>query len=88
LGERHQRQYAAFAVIVGAQKDQHIFGGHDDHERPKDQRQHTQHRFAADQSALAANGGVQRLSEGVKRARANVAIDDARASERKRPERA
>jgi hypothetical protein len=68
------------------QEDQHIFGGHDDHECPKDQRQHTKHRFRADQSTFATNGRRSTPRGGIKRGRANVGVGDAHASEHKRPE--
>ena len=48
LAQRHQRQRAAFAVIVGAQQQQHVFGGHDDEQRPQDQAEHAEHDGARD----------------------------------------
>jgi hypothetical protein len=43
LAKRHQGQRAAFAVIVGAQQDQHVFDGHDQDQRPDDQRKNAQY---------------------------------------------
>jgi len=37
LGENHERQDAAFALIVGAHQDQHVFDGDDENERPDQQ---------------------------------------------------
>ena len=42
-GERHQRERAAFAFVVGAQQDEHVFGGDDEQQRPDDQRQDAEH---------------------------------------------
>ena len=39
LRERHQGECAAFAVIVGAQQDDHIFDADDEDQRPHDERQ-------------------------------------------------
>ena len=38
LRERHQRQRAALAVVVGAQDEQHVLDRHDDDQRPEDER--------------------------------------------------
>ena len=42
IGERHQGKRAAFAVIVGAEQDQHVFDGDDEEQRPDDERQNAQ----------------------------------------------
>ena len=38
LGERLQRQDAAFALVVGLHQEQHVFRRDDDQQRPDDQR--------------------------------------------------
>ena len=37
MGQRGKGHHAAFAVIVGAQDDHHIFERDDQHERPEDE---------------------------------------------------
>ena len=39
LGQRHQGQDAAFALVVGAHHEEHVFDGDDDDQRPEDQRE-------------------------------------------------
>ena len=85
LPQRHQRQRSALAVIVGAQQQQHVLNCHHDNERPQDQRQHTEDDRAAD---LTMAGRIRDgFTEGVERRRADVAIDDANATQRQSPER-
>ena len=84
-GERHQRQRAALAVVVGAQQDQDVFGGDDEEQRPDDQRQDAEHnRFA--RGVAGARRRQHRFAQRVERAGADVAVDDADAAERQRPE--
>ncbi len=40
LRERDEGQRPALALVVGPQQDEDVFEGHDEHERPQDQRQH------------------------------------------------
>jgi hypothetical protein len=84
IGERHQGKRAAFAFIVGAEQDEHVFDGDDEEQRPDDERQNAQdHRLGR---ALAATGRRQHgFAQGIEGARADVAIDDADASKRQRP---
>ena len=82
--ERRERERAALAVVVGAQQDQHVFERDDDDQRPQDHRQHAEHDLARDRPG--SGGRHHRLAERVERARADVAIDDADAAERQRPE--
>ena len=42
LRQRHQRQDAALAAVVGAHDQHHVFHRDDQHERPEDQRQDAQ----------------------------------------------
>ena len=86
LGKGHQGQCAAFALVVGAEQNEHIFRGDDEDEGPQDERQHAEHRSAR-QIALVAAGSLERDAEGIEWARADVAIDDTHAAERERPER-
>jgi hypothetical protein len=85
IGERHQRKRAAFAVIVGAEQDQHVFDGDDQDQRPDDQREDAEdHRL--ERSLAAARRGMHGFAHGIEWARADVAIDDADAAERQPPE--
>ena len=85
LRQRHQRQRAALAVVVGAQQDHDVFERDDDDQRPEDQRQDAEHRLAR-RRAAGADRGQHRLAKRVERAGADVAVDDADAAERQRPE--
>ena len=76
-GQRHQRQRAALAVIVGAQQDEHVFQGDDDEQRPQDQRHARRARCrASSRLAVRVRRGDHRLAQRVKRAGADIAIDD------------
>ena len=84
IGERHQRKRTAFAVIVGAEQDQHVFDGDDQDQRPDDQRQDAEdHRL--ERSLAASRRRMHGFAQGIERARADVAIDDADAAERQAP---
>jgi hypothetical protein len=86
LSKRHQGKCAAFALVVGAEQNEHIFGGNDEDEGPQDQRQHAEH-CPAGQIALRSAGRLQGNAEGIEGTRADVAVDDAHAAKRERPER-
>ena len=77
-----QRQRSAFAVIVGAKQDQHVFQCDRYDQRPHDQRQHAEHDVARHHLIIACRD--RRFAEGVERAGSDVAIDDADAAERQR----
>ena len=79
--QRHQRQGAAFAIIVGAQQHDDILEGDDKDERPKNERKHPidRRRCRTDPRFRSC---FNRFAKGVKRARADIAIDDADASDR------
>ena len=83
-GQGRQRERAALAVVVGAQQDQHVFQRDDDDQRPQDQRQHAEYDIARDGVVVARRD--RRLAEGVERAGADIAVDDADAAERQRRE--
>ena len=85
VGKRHQCQSAAFAVIVGAQQDDHVFDGDDKDQCPDDERENAEDRAFA-RRRIGTHRGKHRLAQRIKRARADVAIDDADRAERKRPE--
>ena len=85
LGERHQRQDAAFALVVGLHQEQHVFRRDDDQQRPDDERDDADHLVGAEARAFElAERGLQRV-EG---ARADVAEHDADRAEREDPEAA
>ena len=75
LRQRHQRQNAALAAIVRPHQEHDIFGRHRENKRVEQQRNRADHRFFGQNVGL---GGVrQRFAQRVKRAGADVAIDDA-----------
>ncbi len=77
--QRHQRQHAALAVIVGAHDHNDVFQGDDDQQRPGDQRQHAEHVVVRRlQAGEIAEAGL----DGVERAGADVAEDDAERRQR------
>ena len=84
LGERHERQRAALAVVVGAEQDDDVFDRHDEDQRPQDQRQDAEDDLARHRPA--GGRGRDRFLQRVERARADVAVDDADRAERERPE--
>ena len=83
MGQRRQRQHAAFAIIVGAHDEDDIFDRHHDHQRPEDQRQRAidgRRRRAAAPPAASAD-----LAHGIKRAGADIAEHDAQRAAMVRP---
>ncbi len=84
LGECHQRQRPALAVVVGPHQDEDVFQRHNDDQRPEDQRQHADHRVGCH----AVHGGRRGrgFAEGVQRAGADIAIHHANATQHQRPE--
>jgi len=83
LTERHQGKRAALAVVVSAQKQQDVFGSHDDEQGPQDQRQHAEHDGA--RYRLAARRMRHGLAERIQRRRADVAEHHADAAQRQGP---
>ena len=75
--QRGQRQQAAFAAIIGAHDDDDVFHGHDQDQRPEDQRQRAKNRVLARFSE-----GEQRLLGRVERRGADVAEHDAKRRQR------
>ncbi len=84
LAERHQGEHTALALVVGPEEDQHVLERDDQHQRPKDQRQNAEDGLAAGKAV--APGGGHCLAKGIKRARADVAVDDADRADHQGPE--
>ncbi len=83
LGQRLQRQNAAFALVVRLHQEQHVFRRHDDQQRPDDQRHDADDLTDAEAGVLEmAERGLQR----VERAGADVAEHDADRAQRQEPE--
>ena len=82
--ERHQRQNTALAVVVGAHDDRDVFDRRGDDERPHDEGEHAER----DVGRGGAARPIERRLEGVERARADVAEDDAERAKRHRGEAA
>src|SRR5207302_7293178 len=70
---------ATLAAVVGAQHVDLVLERDDDDERPEDERQHAEDVGGADRHAAR---GVEALVDGVERAGADVAVDDAEGAER------
>ncbi len=79
-GHRHQRQDAAFAVIIGPHDEQAIFYGNGDDQRPEDQRETAERRLRGKVSTGRADDGLQR----VERAGSEVTIDNPQCRECRR----
>ena len=75
-----ERERAALAVVVGPQDEQHVLDRHDEDQRPQDERHDPEHHLAGDRAARRS--GREGLLQGVKRARADVAVDDAERAKR------
>jgi hypothetical protein len=69
----HQGQYAAFAVVIDTHGEGDVFDRRDDDQRPDEQRQH-----AEDMLLARAAGDIQHCLQSIKRARVDVAEDDAK----------
>ena len=74
LGQRQQGQDPALALIVGAHDQQHVFDGDDQDQRPHDQRQDAEHVFRRQRQPVLR---IEALSEGVDRARPDIAEHNA-----------
>ena len=84
LRERHQGERAALAVVVGPQDEEHVLDRHDEDQRPQDERHDPEHHLAGD--GPARRSSREGFLEGIKRARADVAVDDAERAKRQHPE--
>ena len=84
LDQRHQAERAALAAIVHPHDEKHVFERDDHDQRPEHQRHDAEHRFLRHRAA--GRRGRQAFLERIKRARADVAIDDPDRAERQCPE--
>src|ERR1700687_3807606 len=73
-GEREKGHDSALAPVVGAHDEDHVLEPHHDHERPEDRRHATEHVRWGERNPMFR---IEGLLGGVKRAGADVAIDDA-----------
>ncbi|MNC84597.1 hypothetical protein D3C83_01550 [compost metagenome] len=80
-GERGQRHDPALAAVVGAHDQQHVLEGHHDHQRPEDRGQPAENVGGGERDAVR---GVEGFLDGVERAGADVAENDAEREERQR----
>ncbi len=78
LGEGEERERAAFAVVIGAQDQDHVFERDDDEERPEEERDDADDFGRGD--AVGAGPG-ERFAQGVERACPDVAVHDPHRSE-------
>ena len=75
--QRGKRKQSAFAAVVGAHDDEHVFHRDHQHQRPDDQRER------AENGTLAQIAEInKRLADGVERRGADIAIDDAERGDR------
>src|SRR6202167_4995417 len=72
-------------MIIGTQQDQYVFQRHHDNQRPQDQRQNAENGQRIDAARRPA-GGDHGFAERVKRAGADVAVDDTDTAEHQRLE--
>ena len=82
--KRQQRHDAALAAIAGPEDQRHILERNDDHQRPEDRR------HAADDVGRRQRNAVVRIEgflRGIKGARADIAVHDAKRKEGKRGRR-
>ena len=81
LCQSHQRQRAAFTVIVRPQQDEDVFECDNQNERPDDQRQNSENRGFASRVARA-NRRHHGFAHRIEGARADIAVDDADRAQR------
>ena len=74
LGQRHEGQRTALALVVGAHQEQNVFGRHRVKQRPEQQRHGADHRLVAEAAVLRVS---QRLAQRVEGTRSDIAVDDA-----------
>src|SRR5712692_8533650 len=81
VDQSDQRKNAALAVHVRAHDDKHVLDGDDEDQRPADERDDADHvRFSGGDAARSAEA----LAQGIERARADVAEEDAKGGERQK----
>jgi hypothetical protein len=74
-----KRHDAALALVVGAQDQCHVLEGDDDDQRPEHQREDAEHVRRRDWHRMV--GVAEDFLDGIQRAGADVAIDDAERGE-------
>ena len=79
--QRHQREDAAFALVVRAHDEDQVLDRNQQRERPEDQRQDAEDVLARGRDAVRA---VKTLTQRVQRTGADVAVDDAEGTERQK----
>jgi len=84
LRQGHQSEGAALAVVVGPQQHDHVFEGDDENQGPEHQGQHADDALARHGAAGAR--GLNGFAQGVERAGADIAVNDAERAERQGPE--
>jgi hypothetical protein len=80
LSQREQGENAAFALVVGAHHEADVFQRNHQHKRPEHQGKNPQNIVLREGQVVSA----EYLLQGVKRACADVAKDNAERTERKR----
>ena len=83
LRQRHERQRAALAIIVGIEQDHDVFQRDGDDQRPQDEREHAEH-GGPGRRAAGADGRHDGFPERIEGAGSDVAVNDADAAERQR----
>ena len=82
--QREQRERAAFALVVGAHRDEAHIQRDDQHQRPEDQAEHAEDVQAVDGQRMRAD---EALLHRVERRCADIAVDDADRAEHQRGQR-
>ena len=67
--QRHEGENAALAVIVDAHREDHVFHGRDDDQRPQDQREDAKDDVGLRRAAGQVENGLERIKEGSSRCR-------------------
>jgi len=80
----HQRQRAAFPIVVGAQENHDVLDRNDEDQRPDDERKDAEHDGFVRRIA-GTNCSHHRLTERIEGAGADVAVDHADRAEREGP---
>jgi hypothetical protein len=81
MSQRHQRQGAAFPIVVGAQQNHDVLDRNNEDQRPNDERKDAKHDGFVRRIA-GTDCGHHGLAERIEGARADVAVDDADRAER------
>ena len=83
LGQGQQRKRATLAAVVGAEHQHDVLEGDDQDQGPEQQRDDPDHLALAEDAVTRCL--VERLAQGVERARADVAVDDTHRAQGKLP---